>query len=102
MTAQIFYVSETNPNDNCGGGGCVCSYTKHTDCKPPYIIFPHTEMDEPVSPNVVICGRCAEMAFEASKGERLQVGEVTPIVDATALDVVDEPDFLDGDEVADI
>jgi hypothetical protein len=59
MGAERFYVSDTNPNDQLGGGGCVCSEHKHVDCKGPYAIFNHTETDNNLSPHVVLSLECA-------------------------------------------
>lgn len=64
MTQALFFVSATNPNDNAGGGGCVCSPTKQPDCNPPYIVAPGNEMDSLLSPHVVICERCIGTAQE--------------------------------------
>jgi hypothetical protein len=81
MAAEQFVISQVNPNDTVGGGGCVCDEEHQTDCKPPYIVFSDTLMDSPISPNTVLCARCARLAIakldeaEAS-GDMLIVGNV--------------------------
>lgn len=75
MSYQQFIVSEINPNDNCGGGGCVCDPRKQADCKPPYVVFHANEMIDHLSPHVVMCKDCAEAACKALGGEVLSAGE---------------------------
>lgn len=55
-----FFISDNNPNDGIGGGGCVCSPLKHEDCKGPFAIFPGTETDSNLSPHVVLSLSCAK------------------------------------------
>ena len=62
-----FYLSETNPNDGIGGGGCVCSPLKCEDCTGPYAVFPATEMENNLSPHVVISLECAAEALRKAK-----------------------------------
>lgn len=62
-----FYLSETNPNDGIGGGGCVCSPLKCEDCTGPYAVFPATEMDTNLSPHTVISLECAATALRKAK-----------------------------------
>jgi hypothetical protein len=57
---STFFVSDNNPNDGIGGGGCVCHPTKCLDCKGPYAIFPATETDNNSSPHVVLSLGCAK------------------------------------------
>lgn len=87
--AENFHVSQTNPNDEVGGGGCVCSDTKQEDCKPPYVIFYVTETDSNISPHVVACQACMESALRAI--------EKDPDAHVVEGEVVEEE--VDDDEV---
>lgn len=82
--AQRFYLSETNPNDSIGGGGCLCSEGRCEDRGGPYAVFHVTETDSNLSPHVVLCAPCARGVVAAADGdaERLRAGE--PVVDAEA------------------
>jgi hypothetical protein len=84
MAHKQFIVSDTNPNDNMGGGGCVCDPAKQTDCKPPYVIAYGNDMESAVSPHVVACASCVEAWHVALGGEVLSAGERNTIP-ATAL-----------------
>lgn len=72
-----FVVSDQNPNDGIGGGGCLCSPTKCVDCKPPYLIFPATETDNNLSPHAVLSVNCARQGVRAAgkKGNIVTAGE---------------------------
>lgn len=59
MPHKMFFVTDENPNDTTGGGGCVCDPAKQQDCKPPYAVFPANDMESIASPHVVICASCA-------------------------------------------
>lgn len=79
MAAQQFSVSDVNPNDTAGGGGCACDDNMHqSDCKPPYIVFHDSTMDNPLSPYCVVCSMCAHKMVElldtTPEGERLIAG----------------------------
>lgn len=65
----------TNPNDVSGGGGCMCDPLKQIDCKPPYIVFPASDMASDISPHVVLCLGCAEYAVKLGHGEIVAGGE---------------------------
>lgn len=78
MASELFQVVAVNPNDNCGGGGCVCDERKQSDCKPPYVVFYATDMASVVSPQVVVCANCINQAAKKLKGEVLAGGEVNP------------------------
>ena len=101
MASEQFTVSDTNPNDAVGGGGCVCSETESPDCKPPYAVFYASETASNISPHTVICLNCAAAFVEAAKGEVAQVGEKDPeqeiITTATVVEL--PPD--DFEEVID-
>lgn len=75
MSHESFSISETNPNDTCGGGGCACSPQKVSDCDGPYAIFQGPETDSHLSPYNVIGFKCLCAAFERVDGEALSAGE---------------------------
>lgn len=89
--SERFEISETNPNDQIGGGGCVCGPTKSVDCEGPYALFYATDHDNNASPHVVLSLKCAE-AFVRRATERpetiLSAGEKDPCAPLT------EPDTL--------
>lgn len=64
MAHQQFLLSETNPNDSTGGGGCICDEEKQRDCKPPYVVCYQNGMESPISPHVVACASCIEKMYE--------------------------------------
>lgn len=74
MSHGTFQLSDTNPNDTTGGGGCVCSEIHDTDCKGPYIVCFGTDMDSSVSPHVVVCRECLKTMNKLAGGPALQVG----------------------------
>lgn len=74
--SERFKIVEVNPNDTCGGGGCVCSEEKLPECKGPYAVFFHTDMESGRSPNVVISEHCLRAALDVIDiGEPLAGGE---------------------------
>lgn len=76
MTAELFHVVETNPNDAVGGGGCVCSESDQSGCTGPYAVFYANEMANNLSPHCVLGLGCAK-AFvdQASSQPALAGGE---------------------------
>lgn len=76
--SQLFLVSEHNPNEVTGGGGCLCSGpTRGRDCTGPFVVFPATETESNLSPHSVLCFPCLEAAYgQAVSGEALAAGEV--------------------------
>lgn len=84
MSHKLFFVSDTNPNDTTGGGGCVCSPERQPDCKPPYVVFPGNDMENIASPHVVLCQACVTAAVAATHGEILAAGERGFDAEATA------------------
>ncbi len=66
MGAERFIISEVNPNDVVGGGGCACSERKHEDCGGPFAVFGHQEMANNLSPHLVLCLGCAEAVVTAA------------------------------------
>lgn len=83
------FISDTNPNDNCGGGGCACSPEKVSDCVGPFAIFPNVDTDWHLSPNFVVGARCLRAAAKALDGEVLSAGE------RPAADVVSTAELVD-------
>jgi hypothetical protein len=70
-------VSETNPNDAVGGGGCIGQGdSKHEDCRGPYVVFHAVETDNNLSPHVVLCSVCLEEASaRAHVAEPVRAGQ---------------------------
>lgn len=87
--AQRYYISDTNPNESIGGGGCLCSESKCEDRGGPYAIFHCVETDSNLSPHVVICAPCAKAVVGdiESGAERISAGQVT--VDAESVEISD-------------
>lgn len=90
MSHALFFVSDTNPNDTTGGGGCICSPERQSDCRAPYLIFPGNDMENIASPSVVVGAPCVRAMFRSLEGEVLQAGEDMHIAEA---EVVDEDDI---------
>lgn len=86
MSAERFMVSDTNPNDSVGGGGCIGGgELKHEDCRGPYVVFYNEESASNISPHVVICSAClAAAARSVDSGNVLAAGERDPEVETTA------------------
>ena len=90
------YLSDTNPNETCGGGGCVvCGSTKNPDQRGPFaVVVNDNEMASNVSPNVVVCLTCIEELERAFQSEELSAGESAPepveILPTADKHVVDE------------
>ena len=101
MAFQQYIVSDVNPNDTHGGGGCVCDPAKQVDCKPPYVVVYGNEMESAVSPHVVICAACAKAFAAAVDGEVLSAGERGSIVEAApvAESVQAESPVVDDDHL---
>lgn len=81
MSAEHFKITDHNPNDDVGGGGCVCGDVKLTGCQGPYAVFYGTETDSNQSPHVVLSLACAK-AFV----QHAEVREDCVTVDATAVE----------------
>lgn len=91
--SQRFKTVAINPNDAVGGGGCLCSETKNTDCKGPFAVFYHVEMENNLSPHAVLCIQCArDFVYEVDNGEVLAGGETGEPSITEALEVVELPD----------
>lgn len=77
MAHQQFMLSEVNPNDSTGGGGCICDENAQTDCKAPFVVCYQNTMDSAVSPHVVACASCINEMHRLvsdSSSERAVVG----------------------------
>lgn len=75
MAQGQFQLSDTNPNDSTGGGGCICDEVRQTDCRPPFVVLYGNTMDSPVSPHVVVCARCiGELSVLVQHGESAALG----------------------------
>lgn len=90
MGAQRYSISDVNPNEACGGGGCACSPTKNEDAKGPFVIFPASETDSNLSPHVVVCAGCINGAAVA-----LDPDTDTDVLSAGEPDVID----VEGEEL---
>lgn len=79
-----FYVVQTNPNDEIGGGGCLCNGEQRgEDCQGPYAIFPATTTESNLSPHTVICRQCASEAAD------LLAEELEPeVIDAESEEIL--------------
>lgn len=87
--AQRYYISETNPNDSIGGGGCLCSEGRCEDRGGPYAVFHVTETDSNLSPHAVVCAPCVRAVVVDLDGdaERLKAGE--PVIDVESVEIAD-------------
>jgi hypothetical protein len=90
--SQNFHIVEINPNDNTGGGGCLCSETKDTDCKPPYAVFYTQEMASNLSPHAVVCATCLNAATKALDGEVQAGGQKNEFIDVPEEDIEEIPE----------
>jgi hypothetical protein len=89
MSQGNFQVVATNPNDDVGGGGCICDPLKNTDCQGPFVVIPGNDMDSPLSPHVVIGAKCIDLLHRAIQGDVLP-GVDQQTYDTTAVEVVDD------------
>lgn len=74
MSYQQFIVTNRNPNDDIGGGGCVCDERKQRDCKGPFVVCYGNHMLDERSPHVVIGASCIAKMHEKLQGEVLATG----------------------------
>jgi hypothetical protein len=83
---SILTVSDTNPNDVTGGGGCVvCGSTKNPDQRGPFVIVTNdNEMESNVSPHVVLCATCIDLLNQTPAQEPVSAGEKSGIVEDAA------------------
>jgi hypothetical protein len=75
--AEHFVLSENNPNDGIGGGGCLCNPRWDEDREGPFFLFPGTATDDDMSPHAVVCAGCVKsMCRKLDSGaEALNAGE---------------------------
>ena len=68
----MFTIVDSNPNENTGGGGCLCSgELKSGNCDGPFVLFPAADMESGISPFAVLCKRCLnEAAAALEKAEK--------------------------------
>lgn len=59
MSACMFNITDKNPNEVAGFGGCLCSDAKIVAQKGPFVVFYGTEMLQPKNPYPVLCAGCA-------------------------------------------
>lgn len=71
MSQALIKVVAENPNDQTGGGGCLCSETKRPECVGPYALFEGIETASNISPHAVACRQCLRDALIALDGEAL-------------------------------
>lgn len=71
MSQAIIKVVAENPNDQSGGGGCLCSDTKRPECVGPYVLFEGVETASNISPHAVACRQCLQDGLKALNGEAL-------------------------------
>ena len=93
--SENFKIVDVNPNDNVGGGGCLCSESKDTDCHGPYAVFYVHDMASNISPHPVIGANCLRKAAAALDGEVLAGGE--PVIELPAEEI--EEVIVEDDEV---
>jgi hypothetical protein len=90
MPHAFFHITEVNPNDTTGGGGCICSPSQEIDCVGPYAVFPGNDMENIVSPHVVVGVRCLKAALRSiEENEPLSAGERMTYADVRAADRAD-------------
>jgi len=96
MAAGRFTISQTNPNESIGGGGCLCNPLKIEDQAGPFAIFPASETDNNVSPHVVICVGCAEQfCSRVRSGEEGLAPGQGDVIEATAVEETDNEGELE-------
>lgn len=86
MSACMFNITDKNPNEVAGFGGCLCSDAKINAQKGPFVVFYGTEMLQPKNPYPVLCAGCAD-AFvakftDANVPEAVVVGATTEAASA--------------------
>lgn len=86
-----FAISDVNPNDDIGGGGCLhFGEEKSVDCEGPYVIFQNSSTDSTVSPHAVLCARCLKQVYDAVYNPEPQEPITVPESDVEELDSVPE------------
>lgn len=97
MSIEAFSIVDVNPNDEIGGGGCLCDPSRKIgSCKGPFVVFQNAEVaGDPDaglhnSPHAVLSLACAQGALKKLGGEALASGE-------SALRSAKPDDYLDWD-----
>lgn len=89
---ENFTISSTNPNQETGGGGCLCYPTGSRDCKPPFVVFHGDELLDPLSPHAVCCKGCLGRAVERMETEEaIPVGDIPTVEEVPDEDVTEAP-----------
>lgn len=83
ISACHFSLSDANPNDAAGFGGCLCSETRLTTQTGPFLVFYATETDCAQSPFPVICSGCVRGAYVKLASESITDAEVVDPFDCT-------------------
>ncbi len=91
MSHMYFSVVQENPNPH---RSCVCDPMQQVDCKPPYVVFSHQEMDDPVNPLPVLCLACAEGACR--KMQEFVEANAAVAVDAEAVEEPSEEALIEA------
>lgn len=83
-----YQLSDNNPNDQHGGGGCILNELKQQDCEGPYFCYYSNEMASNLSPIVVVCASHVRDMFDDLDAEQISVGErgFEGVIEATAED----------------
>jgi hypothetical protein len=100
-----FVISEVNPNDTTGGGGCLGNgEQKGADCVGPFVIFHAIETDSIISPHAVLCSHCLKAAAKQIEDEPLRSGEDTiTLADEEVVEVEKpESEYDELDDIPDI
>ena len=86
MSHALMYLTDSNPNDLTGGGGCICDADHDSDCHGPYIVIPGSDTESIASPHVVVCAECLVRLNAAAGAEIVGTGSYH--------ETVKEPDAL--------
>lgn len=74
----MIFVTDVNPNEVTGGGGCVvCGSIRSPDQEGPfYVITNDNEMESNVSPHVVLCETCRSLLNLAAHQEQQNLAPI--------------------------
>lgn len=96
MSLEIFTITDENPNDNCGGSGCLCAEDGVPSCVGPYVVFHGVDMFSPYSPHAVLGKACLDRAV--IRVQEWEDDKSSSAVNSTAVEV----DEVDPDTIADL
>jgi len=96
VSLEIFTITDENPNDNCGGSGCLCAEDGVPSCVGPYVVFHGVDMFSPYSPHAVLGKACLDRAL--IRMQDWEDDKNSSAVDVTSVEV----DDVEGDEVPDV